>query len=261
MKRLLGFLIAPLALLALSAPPVHAQEAVKAVTVSACGTPNNTPVVGSPYPVTMDTTGVLCTSSTGGGGGGAVTIADGADQATGSKADLAYSGSGSGSVISILKRFTNSLVACGSNVCARSVAFASDGTVLDPNTPVPVTGDVTLSAKTTGGCTSFDAVSTASTNSTLVIAGAHTLCHIEVINTTATIAYLRMYDSGTAPTCSSSTGAGAVRPALATGGVAPSFPPQGVAYANGISFCISGGGSKTDNTNAVAGVYIVGSYK
>lgn len=44
-----------------------------AVTVSACGTPNNSPQVGVPYPLTQDQTGTLCTKgggTTGGGGGG-----------------------------------------------------------------------------------------------------------------------------------------------------------------------------------------------
>lgn len=46
-----------LALLASGAradPPSYAQ------TVAVCGTPNNTPVAGNPYPITMDETGSLC---------------------------------------------------------------------------------------------------------------------------------------------------------------------------------------------------------
>ena len=38
-------------------PPQYAK------TVSACGTPGNTPVTGNPYPITMDTTGALCTDA------------------------------------------------------------------------------------------------------------------------------------------------------------------------------------------------------
>lgn len=59
MKRLWGLLCA--GLLLLGVPPLAiAQETVKAVTVSACGTPNNTPVVGNPYPITQDTAGRQC---------------------------------------------------------------------------------------------------------------------------------------------------------------------------------------------------------
>lgn len=43
-------------------------------------------------------------SASGGGGGGAVTIADGADVAQGSIADAAWSGSGNGTVVSLLKK-------------------------------------------------------------------------------------------------------------------------------------------------------------
>lgn len=50
-----------------------------------------------------DTTGVLCASGSGGGGGGAVTVADGADVTQGAQADTAYGGSGSASVVAVLK--------------------------------------------------------------------------------------------------------------------------------------------------------------
>ncbi len=68
MRRLLG-LVAALAMLQIAAPAL-AQNTVAAVTVSACGTPNNSPVVGNSYTITQDTTGKLCTSASGGGGGG-----------------------------------------------------------------------------------------------------------------------------------------------------------------------------------------------
>lgn len=89
MKRLLLPLLSVLALL--GAQPVAAQSTVSAKVVSACGTPGNTPVAGNSYPITQDTTGVLCTSA-GGGGGGAVTIANGADVTQGAIADTAYTG-------------------------------------------------------------------------------------------------------------------------------------------------------------------------
>ena len=38
----------------------RAQNSTYASTVAACGTPNNSPVVGNPYPLTQDTTGRLC---------------------------------------------------------------------------------------------------------------------------------------------------------------------------------------------------------
>lgn len=58
--RYLAALLSPLAFLS---APAHATDAVGAQTVSACGTPNNTPVVGNPYALTMDTTGKLCVNA------------------------------------------------------------------------------------------------------------------------------------------------------------------------------------------------------
>ncbi len=49
-----------MALLFLAAPPALAQNETNAQTVAVCGTPNNTPVVGNTYPVTMDTHASLC---------------------------------------------------------------------------------------------------------------------------------------------------------------------------------------------------------
>lgn len=54
---------------------------------------------------------VEVTNPSGGGSGGATTIADGSDVATGAKADAAYAGTGSASVISILKGIFSGLVA------------------------------------------------------------------------------------------------------------------------------------------------------
>lgn len=74
--KALRLLVALLLALGLG-PPLAAAQSTLAQTVSACGTPNNTPVVGYSYSVTMDTTGKLCTSASGGGGGGAITAASG----------------------------------------------------------------------------------------------------------------------------------------------------------------------------------------
>lgn len=68
MRRLLGLLAASLTLLCLQAAgPAFAQSEL-AQAVSACGTPNNTPVVGSNYPITASTGGLLCVNAVGGSG-------------------------------------------------------------------------------------------------------------------------------------------------------------------------------------------------
>jgi hypothetical protein len=64
--------------------------------------------------------------SGGGGGGGAVTVADGADAAEGATSDAAWSGSGAGTVVSVLKKIAGGTsVVTGSAPTFVSVGVAS----------------------------------------------------------------------------------------------------------------------------------------
>lgn len=105
--------------------------------------------------------------------------------------------------------------------------------------------------------------SAASTNSTNCKASAGNVYSYQLINTTATLYYLRMYNLSSAPTCSSATGF--VRtipiPASATGAGITIPQDVGEGFATGIGFCLTGGGSSTDNTNAATGVYVTILYK
>lgn len=106
--------------------------------------------------------------------------------------------------------------------------------------------------------------SAASTNSTSVKGSAGNVYGISVVNTTSTLYYLRMYNSSSAPTCSSATGFVESIPAPHNtgngGGISRSWNvPQG--YTTGIGFCITGGGSSTDNTSAATGLYLTIIYK
>jgi hypothetical protein len=121
-------------------------------------------------------------------------------------------------------------------------------------------------ATTQGGTSIGYTTSAASTNATNVKASAGNLYSISAINTTTTIFYLRLYNLSSAPTCSSATGfveTIPVPPASAAGNaggfVRSLAVPQ--AYGTGIGFCITGGGSSTDNTNAATGVYVTIGYK
>jgi hypothetical protein len=99
----------------------------------------------------------------------------------------------------------------------------------------------------------------------LVSTGAHTLYTLNLTGLNTTAAYVRVYDTATAPTCSSATGAVhsflVLGSATAQGGLNYPLPAQGEAYANGLAFCITGGAADTDNTSAVAGVIVNGTYK
>lgn len=118
--------------------------------------------------------------------------------------------------------------------------------------------DGNLRVTDSGTSTLHYATSAASTNATNVKASAGTISTLAVVNTTATLYYLRMYNLASAPTCSSATGFVNTIPIPAStsgaGIVIPITVPH--AFTTGIGYCLTGGGSSTDNTNAATGVYI-----
>ena len=100
--------------------------------------------------------------------------------------------------------------------------------------------------------------SAATTNATNCKASSGNFYGVRAINTTATIYYLRMYNTSAAPTCSSATGfiESIPVPANASGAGFAFLQPYPINYSTGVSFCFTGGGSSTDNTSAATGVYI-----
>ncbi len=98
--------------------------------------------------------------------------------------------------------------------------------------------------------------STASTNAQNCKPAGGFITGIRMVNTSATLGYLRLYNLAAAPTCSSATGfvESIPIPANASGaGLVDVTAP--VLYATGIGFCITGGGGNNDNTNAPAGIF------
>jgi hypothetical protein len=141
------------------------------------------------------------------------------------------------------------------------VQLSQGGAVLSVSNPA-FTQSV---AGTTGGATPYHYLSAASTNATNVKATAGTLYSLSLINTTATLYYLRLYDIATsAPTCSSATGVvhNIPIPANTAGaGVVLNMDGVGMLFANGIGFCLTGAFSDTDTTNAATGVAVNLTYK
>lgn len=114
------------------------------------------------------------------------------------------------------------------------------------------------------GSTPAPVVSAATTNATSVKANAGRLLGIHVLNTTATLQYIRFYDLAAAPTCSSATGHAFSMPIPAStsgAGIDMNFGPSGIAFTTGIAYCITGGPTSTDNTAAIVGSYGVLTYK
>ena len=77
MRRILPWFVCAICLISsayAAAPVINGPPVPMAVAVvTTCGTPPYTFANGTYAPVTMDTTGTLCTASGGGGGGGAIT--------------------------------------------------------------------------------------------------------------------------------------------------------------------------------------------
>lgn len=116
---------------------------------------------------------------------------------------------------------------------------------------------------TAGAVSECALISAASTNATNCKAAAGRLYGWQMVNTTASLYYLRLYNTSSSPTCSSSTGF--IRtipiPASTTGAGIVVTLVYPIAYATGISFCFTGGSSSTDNTNAATGVFGAVLYK
>lgn len=123
---------------------------------------------------------------------------------------------------------------------------------------------IAATATQNAGTSTCYITSAASTNSTNCKGSAGSVYEIHVTNTTTTNYFLRLYNLSSAPTCSSATGFIETVPALgaaANGGVNGRLNGVPQAYGTGIGFCLTGGGSSTDNTNAATGVYVTILYK
>lgn len=117
-----------------AASPSAAQTSY-ATVVTTCGTPPYTYTAGTGRPLTQDTTGTACVSSSG-GGGGAVTIADGADVTQGAKGDTAAT-SGVGS-------FTNNALLKGLLTAAQDTTAVATTATLQTQTDTVMVGGVNV---------------------------------------------------------------------------------------------------------------------
>lgn len=129
-------------------------------------------------------------------------------------------------------------------------------------TTVPVSGTVSANPApaTTGGLSVYNVQPTASDNHAVIKAGAGQVYSVEAYNNSTTVNYLRLYNATTGFNgCNSATNLVGqwIIPASATGaGVAKSYD-MGIAFATGISICVTSGYAQTDTTNATASALIV----
>ncbi len=108
---------------------------------------------------------------------------------------------------------------------------------------------------TAGGLTNYFVQPTAGDNYARIKNGAGQVYKITVTNNSATVNYLRLYNTASATTiCSSSSNIVyqvAIPASTTVGGISDSWP-QGMAFATGIGICVTSGYALTDTTNATA---------
>jgi hypothetical protein len=128
--------------------------------------------------------------------------------------------------------------------------------LLQGNAVASTSNPVFVSAQpaATGGLTTYFLQPIAGTNSTNIKASAGTVYHVSVTNNSATVNYLRFYNTSSAPTCTSATSLvyQLAIPASTSGAGFVQDISAGLAFSTGIGICVSSGYATTDATNATA---------
>ena len=130
----------------------------------------------------------------------------------------------------------------------------------------PVSGTLTSAGTTTATPatgTTYNVVTTASTNAAVVKASAGNLYELTISNPTATAAYIKLYNKATAPTVGTDVPVLTIAiPATAAGVGEKSFVfgAVGKRFATGIGIAVTAAAAATDTGNAVAGVQINATY-
>lgn len=128
------------------------------------------------------------------------------------------------------------------------------------SSPVVIASDqsavpVNTQPATSGGLSNYFVQPTASDNHAVIKAGAGQVFKISITNNSATVNYVRLYNATTGFNgCNSATNliyANAIPANTAVGGIADSWN-QGLAFATGISICVTSGYATNDTTNATA---------
>lgn len=120
-------------------------------------------------------------------------------------------------------------------------------------------GNWIVPSGSSSGTSNFSAILANSTNSTLVKNAAGIITEISVYNSSATIAWLKLYNASSAPTCGSGTPVGRYMiPGAASGGAGSNVSIDlGKAFSTGIAFCVTTGIADTDTGAVAASTYTV----
>lgn len=257
--------------------------------------PASTPVTGTFYQATQPVSvasgqiasGAIASGAVASGAFASGSVADGAVVTLGAKADAASTATDTTavSVMSVLKEISakaQSPAALPANQSinnaqingvtplmgngttgtgSQRVTIASDNTAFSVNAqPVAVAA---------GGMSVYHKIAAANDNHVVIKAGAGTVYSIDAVAAGTGLQYVRLYDATTGFNgCNSATNLiwGQQVPAAATAaGVGAGYviplPPAGIAFATGISICITGAVADTDVTNAATTTIVNVGYK
>lgn len=110
------------------------------------------------------------------------------------------------------------------------------------------------------GITPSHTMSAATTNSTLIAAGRHGMYGLNAINTSGAIAYIKLYNKATAPTCGTDTPVVVFPIAATTGSIQKGFALP-VLFSLGIGLCITALVANADTTAVGTGISVDVGYK
>lgn len=131
--------------------------------------------------------------------------------------------------------------------------------ILQGNVALSATNPIFIAAvpPTTGGASSTSVISANNATGVNLKASAGQLYGFEVYSISATPAYLKLYNSASAPTCGSGTPVRRILiPASTTGAGAIRTIDVGVAFSSGIGYCLVTGIADNDATAPAANVYL-----
>jgi len=144
----------------------------------------------------------------------------------------------------------------GSNIVGN---FRIDQTTPGTTNGVQVNNTVTTIPGAAPATLLSSAIMAATTNATSVKASAGAVYNISVYNSSATLAWLKLYNSASAPTCGSGTPvARYLIPAVTSGGAGSNVSiDAGSAFSTGIAYCVTGLLADADTTATAAGTMVV----
>ena len=117
---------------------------------------------------------------------------------------------------------------------------------------------VGLLPQTTGGLSITSSIIGAGASGYLVKSAAGQVYHLSAFSNTTTLAYLKIYNTASVPTCGSGTPV--ARYEIPASGGFVSEISNGIAFSSGIGFCVTGGQADSDTTAPGASNYIVNFY-